>query len=311
MKPELLVTGPIYAPTLAELEKDYTLHRLWTAPDRKAFLRVVADRVRGVVTGGLVGCSRELMDALPRLEIIACFGNPRGTVDLAHARERGIVATNTPDSISAAVADLAVGLMIAVMRRMVASDRYVRTGKWRAGPAPVGRDLGGKTCGIVGLGKIGSHIAKRAEAFGMTVCYHTRQRKDGVPYVHYPDLEALAAVSDCLILACPLTDATHGLVSARILAALGAEGFLVNVARGPVVDQSALIEALQTNRIAGAGLDVYWDEPNVPEALTAMENVVLQPHMGSSIVEVREERGRKLLANLRAHFAGQPVPTPM
>ena len=311
MEPQLLVTGPIYAPTLAELEKEYTLHRLWTAPDRETFLREVASGVRGVVTGGLAGCSRELMDALPRLEIIACFGNPRGTVDLAHARERGIVATNTPDSISAAVADLAVGLMIAVMRRIVASDRFVRAGRWREGPAPVGRDLGGKTCGIVGLGKIGSNIARRVEAFGMTVCYHTRQRKDGVPYAHYPDLETMAAASDCLILACPLTGETRGLVSARILEALGSEGFLVNVARGPVVDQSALIDALQTNRIAGAGLDVFWDEPDVPEALKAMEHVVLQPHMGSSIVEVREERGRKLLANLRAHFAGKPVLTPM
>ncbi|MGQ0752575.1 MAG: 2-hydroxyacid dehydrogenase [Betaproteobacteria bacterium] len=311
MRPELLVTGPIYAPTLAELEKEYTLHRLWTAPEREAFLREVANGVRGVVTGGLFGCSRELMNALPRLEIIACFGNPRGTVDLAHARERGIVATNTPDSISAAVADLAVGLMIAVMRRIVASDRYVRAGKWRAGPAPVGRDLGRKTCGIVGLGKIGGNIARRAEAFGMTVCYHARHRKEGAPYDYCPDLAEMAQRSDCLILACPLTPETRGLVNARILDGLGPEGFLVNVARGPVVDQSALVEALQQNRIAGAGLDVFWDEPDVPEALAAMEHVVLQPHMGSSIVEVREERGKKLLANLHAHFAGKPVLTPM
>jgi hydroxypyruvate reductase len=311
MKPELLVTAPIYAPTLAELEQEYTVHRLWTAPDREALLRRVANGVRGVVTGGLVGCSRELMDALPRLEIVACFGNPRGTVDLARARERGIVATNTPDSISAAVADLAVGLMIAVMRRICASDRYVRAGKWREGPAPVGRDLGGKTCGVVGLGKIGSNIARRAEAFGMTACYHTRHPKDGAPYAYYPDLGTLAKVSDCLILACPLTAETRGLVDARILDALGPDGFLVNVARGPVVNQSALIAALKEQRIAGAGLDVFWDEPNVPEELLGMDHVVLQPHMGSSMVEIREERGRKLLANLRAHFAGRPVLTPM
>lgn len=311
MKPELLVTAPIYAPALARLEKEFTVHRLWTAPDREAFIREIANGVRAVVTGGLVGCPRELMDALPRLEIIACFGNPRGTVDLARARERGIAATNTPDSISAAVADLAVGLMIAVMRRICASDRYVRAGKWREGPAPVGRDLGGKTCGVVGLGKIGRNIARRAEAFGMAVCYHSRRRKDGAPYTYYPDLEAMAKVSDCLILACPLTPETRGLVNARILDAIGPEGFLVNVARGPVVEQSALIDALTANRIAGAGLDVFWDEPNVPEELMAMDHVVLQPHMGSSMLEIREERARKLIANLRAHFAGEPLLTPM
>ena len=311
MKPELLATGPIYAPTLAQLEKEYTLHRLWTAPDRDAFIRQVADRVRGVVTGGLIGCPRELMDALPRLEIIACFGNPRGAVDLERARERGIVATNTPDYVSAAVADLAVGLMIAVMRRICASDRHVRAGKWREGPPPVGRDLRGKTCGIVGLGKIGLNIARRAEAFEMDVVYHTRHRKDGVAYRHFDDLEAMAEESDCMILACPLTPETRNLVDARILEALGPEAFLVNVARGPVVNQEALISALAEKRIAGAGLDVFWDEPNVPRELMAMDHVVLQPHMGSSMLEIREERGRKLLANLRAHFAGEPLLSPM
>jgi hydroxypyruvate reductase len=311
MKPELLVTGPIYAPTLAQLEQEYTLHRLWTAPDRDALIRRVADGVRGVVTGGLIGCPRELMDALPRLEIIACFGNPRGTVDVERARERGIVATNTPDYVSAAVADLAVGLMIAVMRRICASDRYVRSGKWREGPPPVGRDLRGKSCGIVGLGKIGLNIARRAEAFEMKLLYHTRHRKEDVPYKHFADLEAMAKESDCLILACPLTPETRDIIDARILDALGPEGFLVNVARGPLVNQGALIRALQEKRIAGAGLDVFWDEPNVPQELMTMDHVVLQPHMGSSMLEIREERGRKLLANLRAHFAGEPLLSPM
>lgn len=310
-KPALLVTTPIYPPTLVQLEQDFTLHRLWQAADRDAFLRAVAADVRGVVTTGLAGFPREDVDRLPHLEIIACFGNPRGTVDLAHARERGIAVTNTPDMISAAVADLAMGLVVAVMRRICESDRYVRAGQWPEGKSAMGRELAGKTCAIVGLGQIGRHIARRAEAFGMAVCYHGPRRKNDVPYPYYADLETMAKAADCLVLACPLTAETHDLVDARILAALGPEGYLVNVARGPVVNESALLAALADKRIAGAGLDVFWDEPNVPPQLLAMENVVLQPHMGSSTEEVRIERSRKLLANLRAHFSGKPLLTPV
>jgi hydroxypyruvate reductase len=311
MKPELLVTTPIYGPTLAELDREFTLHRLWTARDSDAFLKEVSGRVRGVITTGIAGLARERMESLPALEIIACFGTPHGTVDLAAAGRRGVVVTNTPDSIAAPVADLALGLLIAVMRRIGANDRFVRAGRWREGPPPMGTHLGAKMCGIVGLGKIGRGIAQRAQAFGMAVCYHGPHRKEDVGYPYYPDLAAMARMADCLVLACPLTPATRSLVDVRILDALGPEGFLINVARGPIVDQKALIAALEEKRIAGAGLDVFWDEPHVPPELIAMENVVLQPHMGSSTREIREERGRKLLANLRAHFAGKPVLTPM
>jgi len=311
MKPELLVTTPIYPPTLAALEQEFTLHRLWTAPDRGACLRDVAPGVRGMVTTGLVGCSREWMDLLPKLEIIACFGNPHGTVDLARARERGIAVTNTKDAISDTVADLAMGLLFAVMRRICENDRYVRAGKWPEGKPVMGREIGGKTCGIVGLGAIGSRIAARAEVFRMKPCYHGPRRKDGVSYPYFGDLVEMAKATDCLVLACPLTPQTRGLVDRRVLDALGPDGFLVNVARGPVVNREALIAALGDKRIAGAGLDVFWDEPHVPPELLAMENVVLQPHMGSSTEEIRIERGRKLLANLRAHFSGQPLPNPM
>jgi lactate dehydrogenase-like 2-hydroxyacid dehydrogenase len=311
MKAEILVVTPIYAPTLAALEGEFGVHRLWRAPDPEIFINEIADRVRGVVTTGIAGLTRDRMQALPKLEIIACFGTPNGTVDLAVAKDRGVVVTNTPDSIAAPVADLALGLLIAVMRRICASDRFVRAGKWREGPPPMGIHLGGKTCGIVGLGKIGNGIAQRAQGFGMAVCYHGPRRKEGANYLYYPDLEAMAQAADCLVLACPLSAATRGLIDARILDALGPEGFLVNVARGPIVNEGALITALQEKRIAGAGLDVFWDEPEVPSELIAMENVVLQPHMGSSTREIREERGRKVLANLRAHFAGKPVLTPM
>lgn len=311
MKPEILVLARFYPPTLAELEREYTVHKLWTAQDPVAFIKEISGRVRGVVTTGLAGISRQQMDALPGLEIVASFGNPRGTVDLAAAQERRVVVTNTPDSITKPVADLAMGMVIAVMRRICESDRFVRSGQWLGRTMSMGWELGGKTCGIVGLGRIGREFAKRAEAFGMSLRYHGPRRKEDAPYPYHADLGELARLSDCLVVTCPLTPATRNLIDARILDALGADGFLVNVARGPVVDEQALIAALRDGRIAGAGLDVFWDEPRVPAELIGMENVVLLPHMGSSTREIREERGRKLLANLRAHFAGKPVLTPV
>lgn len=311
MKPEILALARFYPPTLAELEREYTVHKLWEAKDADVFLKEVSGRVRGVVTTGLAGISRRRMEALPRLEIVASFGNPRGTVDLAAAQERGVVVTNTPDSITQPVADLAMGLVIAVMRRICESDRFVRSGQWLGRTMSMGSGLGGKTCGIVGLGRIGREVAQRAEAFGMSLRYHGPRRKEDAAYPYHPDLEELARLSDCLVVTCPLTPETRNLIDARILDALGPDGYLVNVARGPVVDERALIAALREGRIAGAGLDVFWDEPRVPADLLAMANVVLLPHMGSSTREVREERGRKLLANLRAHFSGKPVPNPV
>lgn len=311
MKPEILILVPIYAPTLAALEREYTVHKLWAARDPGALVKEISGKVRGVVTTGSSGMSGSHFEALPRLEIVACFGTPHGTVDLAVAKERGVVVTNTPDSISGDVADLAMGLIVAVMRRIAEADRFVRAGRWLSGLLPPGSGIGGKTCGIIGLGAIGLRIAQRAEAFGMSVCYHGPRRKEGVAYPYYPDLAALAQESDCLVVACRSTPQTRGLVDARILDALGPEGYLVNVARGPIVDERAFLAALREKRIAGAGLDVFWDEPRVPAELTKMEQVVLAPHIGSTTREVREERGVKVLANLRAHFAGQPVPTPL
>ncbi|MDH3288908.1 MAG: 2-hydroxyacid dehydrogenase [Betaproteobacteria bacterium] len=311
MKPDLLVVTPIYPPTLAELEREYTVDKLWLAEDPEAFLAEVSGRVRGVVTVGSIGLVPGLIESLPRLEIVGCVGTPHGTVDLAAARARGVVVTNTPDSITESVADLAIGLAIAVMRRICETDRFVRAGKWLAGLPPMGAGLGGKTCGIVGLGAIGRGVARRAEACGMAVCYHGPREKPGLAYPYYADLEEMARRADCLVVTCWLTPATRGLVDSRILGALGPSGFLVNVARGPIVEEAALIAALEHGRIAGAALDVYWDEPRVPAALLGMENVVLVPHIGSSTREVREARGEKLLANLRAHFAGRPAPNPV
>jgi len=311
MKPEILVLVPIYAPTLAALEREYIVHKLWTARDPDALVKEVSASVRGAVTTGSSGMSSSLVEALPRLEIIGCFGTPRGTVGLAAAKGRGVIVTNTPDSISADVADLAMGLIVAVMRRIAEADRFVRAGRWLSGLLPPGSGLGGKTCGIIGLGAIGRGIAKRAEAFGMSVCYHGPRRKEGVAYSYYPELAGLARESDCLVVACPATPQTRNLVDARILDALGPDGYLINIARGPIVDEQALIAALREKRIAGAGLDVFWDEPRIPAELAGMEQVVLAPHIGSTTREIREARGVTLLANLRAHFAGKPVLTPL
>ncbi len=310
MKPEVLVLLPIFAPTLAVLEQQYTVHKLWAAPDRDALFRDVAPRVRAVVTTGLAGCDVATMQALPKLEIIASFGSPRFTLDVAAAKARGIVCTRTPDVITESVADLALGLMIDVMRRIAAGDRFIRAGRWEKELARPGNEVRGKRCGIVGFGAIGQGVAKRALAFDMPVCYYGPRKKES-PHPYFNDLVAMANAADVLVVCCPLTPQTRHLVDAKALDALGPEGFLINVARGPVVDEQALIAALQEKRIAGAGLDVFWDEPRVPEALMTMENVVLVPHIGTSTQEVRIERGRKVLANLQAHFAGQPVPYPI
>lgn len=312
MKPEILVITPLYAPTLAALEREYTVHRLWEAPQPDAFVREIAPGVRAVVTTGFVGFTRADIAPLPHLEIVACFGNGHDTYDLVAAKERGIVVANTPDLTSETVAELAVALLLAVSRRVVESDRYVRAGRWQGGPGSfgLGHTLMGKTCGIVGLGNIGHGVARRAQALGMTIAYHGR-REQPVSYRYCANLEQLAREADSLVVACPLSPQTRGAVNARVLAALGPQGFLVNVGRGPVVDEQALIDALRERRLAGAALDVFWNEPSVPSALTGMDNVVLVPHVGSSTVEIREERGAKLMANLRAHFAGERVPNPV
>jgi lactate dehydrogenase-like 2-hydroxyacid dehydrogenase len=307
MKPELLALTPFYAPALAALEREYVLHKAWEARDFGAFIAEVAPDVRGLVTTGLLGCRREQMDALPKLEIVGCFGTSHGTLDLPAATARGIVVTNTPDWTVDAVADQAAGLLIAVMRRICEADRFIRAGKWPAGAFPMSADLRGKNCAILGYGGIGKAVAKRVAAFGMSVCYHGPREKAGVVHPYYADLREMAHAADCLIVTCAETPATRGSVDARVLDALGPQGFLVNVARGAIVDQAALIGALTEGRIAGAGLEVFWDEPRVPPELFAFEQVVMTPHSGSSTREIREHRSTTLLANLRAHFAGAPV----
>jgi hydroxypyruvate reductase len=307
-KPEILLTMPIYPPVVAALEHVYTVHKLWTASDAAAYMAEACRNVRALVTVGAVGVRPGVIEALPRLELLACFGTPNARVDLSAARRRGIPVTNTPDDILGTVAELAAGMAVALMRGIVRNDRFVRAGRWTHDAPHAGNTLIGKTCGIVGLGGIGRETALRLAAFGMKIAYHGPRRKPEVRYDYYDDVSELARAADCLVITCPAAAETINLIDARVLDALGREGFLVNVARGQIVDEAALIAALKDGRIAGAALDVYQNEPRVPEALMAMENVVLLPHTGSTTREIREGRGTKLLANLRAHFSGEPLP---
>jgi lactate dehydrogenase-like 2-hydroxyacid dehydrogenase len=311
MKPEIVIIGPMYPPTQARLEELFTAHRLWEAPDRDALLRELAPRVRGVAVYALHGCPAAIIEALPRLEIIACFGIGVDAIDLAAARARGVRVTNTPDVVTEDTADIALSLMLAVERRIAEGDRFVRRGRWRGGELRFGRSLGGRRLGIVGLGRIGRAIARRAEAFGMTIGYFGPREKPDTPYRFFPDLVALAEWSEVLAVACPGGAATTHLVDERVIAALGPKGSLVNIARGSVVDEGALVAALQTGTLGAAGLDVFEKEPNVPQPLLQMENVVLMPHTGSATHETRAAMGNLVIDNLLVHFSGRPLLTPV
>ena len=300
----------IYEPAIAELERDFTVHKLWLAPDPRALIEQVRTRVRAAVTTPPAGFSRSDFGAFPALGLVACFGPNCELIDTAAARERGVALSYTPDSTAGPVADLAMGLIVALMRRVCEGDRFVRAGRWPAGVFASGGGLGGKTCGIVGFGRIGRELARRAEAFAMAVCYHGPRRKPDVACPYFADLESMAREADCLVVTCTLTPATRNLIDARILGALGPDGFLVNVARGAIVDERALIAALRDGRLGGAALDVFSDEPHVPAELVPMDNVVLTPHIGTSTREIREARSRMLLADVRAFFAGRPLDNP-
>jgi hydroxypyruvate reductase len=311
MKQPLLITGPMYPPTLAELEQAYDARRLWTAPDRDALIGSMADKVTAVASSNSGGIDAATIARLPRLRIIAHFGVGYDTVDVDAARAHGIAVTNTPDVLTEEVADLAMALLLATVRRVPQGDRYVREGKWLKGPMALTESLQGRTLGVIGMGRIGRAIARRAEAFNLRIAYQGPRRKAELAWPWFADAVALARESDLLMVACPGGEATRGLVSRAVIDALGPQGFLVNIARGSVVDEPALIEALQQGRIAGAGLDVFADEPRVPAALIALENVVLQPHVASATHPTRKAMGQLVIDNLAAHFAGKPLLTPV
>ena len=306
---DILQVAAIYGPSQARLEADYTVHRLWQAPDRGAFVRDVAPRIEVLVTTGGAGAARALIEQLPRLRLIACFGVGVDAIDLAAARERGVAVTNTPDVLTDDVADLAIGLMLAALRGIATADRYVRAGLWLRANMPLQTRMSGKRLGIVGMGRIGQAIARRASAFDMSIAWNGPRPKD-LPWRYEPDLLALARSVDVLVAACPGGAATRGLISRAVLEALG-PGVFVNIARGSVVDEAALVDLLVTQRLGGAALDVFADEPRVPEALFALDHVVLQPHQASATRETRGAMGQLVLDNIAAHVAGRPLLTPV
>jgi lactate dehydrogenase-like 2-hydroxyacid dehydrogenase len=310
MRPHILVTLPMNAPALEQaLDAGYHMHRLHLAPDPEALLAEVAPLVRAVVTTGAGGVGNAIVDALPALELIAIRGVGTDRVDLDHARRRGLRVTTTPGVLTEDVADLALALLLAASRRICVGDAFVRAGQWPVRDLPLARRVSGKRAGILGLGRIGHAIARRALGFGMSVAYTGRSPQPDVPYPYAASLLELARNSEVLFVAASGNPGTQGIVNAEVLDALGPEGILINVARGSLVDEPALVAALATGRLGAAGLDVFRNEPQVPEALLAMDNVVLQPHQGSATAECRLDMGDLVLANLAAHFAGRPLPT--
>jgi lactate dehydrogenase-like 2-hydroxyacid dehydrogenase len=304
--PEIVVTSRIPPFLTTGLQEKFVVHERDHIRDRQVF-----GRVRALVGGGESKIDGSYMALFPALEMISVCGVGYDGIDVAAAKKRGIMVTHTPEVLNDDVADLALGLLLSVARKIPAADRFTRNADWLDGPFQLTRKLTGAKLGIVGMGRIGQAIAKRAAAFDMVISYTTRNQRSDVPYKYVPNVLALAAEVDFMVVITPGGAATKNLINAEVLKALGPQSFLVNVARGSVVDQAALIEALQKKLIAGAGLDVYVDEPNVPAELRKLDNVVLTPHIASATVETRKAMSALALANLEAFMAGQPVLTPV
>ena len=310
MSMDILMPRKGMASVIEALEQMSTLHKLWEAPDREAYLAEHGAKIRGIAT--FHGCDAALMDACPNLEIISSFGVGYDNTDIAHARSRNIRVTNTPDVLNDAVAEMAFALMISLCRQVPQAERYLKAGRWKAeGDHPFTRELTGATVGVLGLGRIGKEFAARCQAFKMRVVYHGRSEQAYLPYAYYDDLEVMARDVDWLVCIAPGGAATKGIISRNVLEALGPDGCLVSIGRGTSVDEPAMVEMLQSGALGGAALDVFEDEPNVPEALFGLDNVVLSPHQGSATHKTRWAMGDLVVRNLRAHIAGEPLISPV
>jgi lactate dehydrogenase-like 2-hydroxyacid dehydrogenase len=308
--PELLLLSAVRPALLAALQDTYTIHKWYEEPDQADFLVAHAGQITGVVTAGHLGIPPDLMAALPALRIIGINGVGYDKVDLEAARARGIRVTNTPDVLTDDVADLAVGLTIALLRRLPHAHAHVAAGRWPQAEMPLTRKVSGKRFGIMGMGRIGQAVAKRLAAFDGAISYTANTDKPG-GYTRYPTVEALAAASDVLVVCAAASPATRRVVGRAVFDALGPNGALVNIARGSIVDEPELVMALQEGRLGGAALDVFESEPHVPPALLALDNVVLTPHVASATEETRTAMGQLMMDNLAAFFAGRPLPTPV
>src|ERR1700704_6637725 len=312
-KPDILLLGapkPVIANGLAAA---FNVHKLADATAREAFLAGLADKVRGfAVTFSSIAIDGALMSRFPRLEIVASFGVGYDHVDVKWAAQHGIVATNTPDVLNEEVADTALGLLLSTIREFPQAERYVRAGKWAAKGYPLTKaTLRDRTVGIVGMGRIGKAIARRLEAFGVPIVYHSRHAQPGVAYRHYPRLVDMARDVDTLMVIVPGGAATQNLINAEVLKALGPQGIVINMARGSVIDEPALIEALKNRTIYSAGLDVFVKEPVVPNELLEMDHVVLFPHLGSSTEVTRAAMDQLVVDNILAWAGGKPPLTPV
>ncbi|MBS0447249.1 MAG: 2-hydroxyacid dehydrogenase [Proteobacteria bacterium] len=307
---EILSVAKLPPFLLDPLRAAFTVHERLHETDPAAFA-AVAPRIQGIAASGESKVGAALFDRMPQLRIVSVMGVGYDGIDVAAAKERGIVVTHTPGVLNDDVADLAIALMLGVARGIGASDRYVRAGRWPEGPRPLARKVSGARLGLVGMGRIGQAIALRAAAFGMTIAYTARSAKPDLPYRYFESPRALAAETDFLVVITPGGAGTRKLIDASVLAALGPKGYVINVARGSVIDEAALVAALQNGTIAGAGLDVFENEPHVPQALWTMDRVLLTPHIGSATAETRHAMADLARANLEAYFAGRPLPTPV
>ena len=313
-KLDVLMVGPVMPLIEQGISRAFTLHKLWEAPDREVLTAKLAPRLRAIVAGGgkHEPMGPDFLGRFPKLGIISSFGVGYDHVDAKWAAAHGIVVTNTPDVLTEEVADTALGLLLCTVRELPQAERYLRAGKWLEGDYPLTRaTLRDRTIGMVGLGRIGKAIARRLDAFRVPVVYHSRHPQPGVPYRHYPQLVDMARDVDVLMVVTPGGSATKHLIDANVLEALGPDGILINMSRGSVVDEPALIAALEAGKILSAGLDVFANEPRVPPELMAMENVVLFPHVGSASVYTRDAMGQLVVDNLLSWAAGKGPLTPV
>jgi len=312
-KPDLLLIGPSKPVIVNGLEPHFTIHRLSAVTDREKFFAETGSRIRAIASAAPVErVNAELMSRFPKLEIVSNFGVGYDNIDAAWAGEHGITVTNTPDVLNEEVADTALGLLLCTVREFPQADRYVRDGKWlQAGYRLTPATLRNRTVGMVGMGRIGRAIARRLDAFGVPVVYHTRNQQHDVGYHYYETLIDMARAVDTLMVIVPGGTATRNLINAEVLAALGPNGILINMARGSVVDEPALIKALKDRTIMSAGLDVFANEPRVPQELIEMEHIVLFPHLGSASVHTRQLMDQLVVDNLIAWLAGKPPLTPV
>lgn len=311
LTPDLMMLCPPRPVAMARLRASYRVHRWDLAPDKEGFMAEHGPKCRAVATSGHIPVTRRMLEAMPDLGIVACSSAGFEAFDIAALAGRNIALTNTSAALCGDVADAAIMLMLAARRSLVSADAYVRSGGWgRNGMFPLLRTIGGRSLGIVGMGAIGQAIASRAAGFGMKIGYWNRRPRD-VPWSYHPDLTALARDSDNLVIAVAGGPETRGLISARVIEALGPDGLLVNVARGSVIDEPALIAALSDGRLGAAALDVYAHEPDPDPRLAALSNVTLFPHHASGTVETRDAMAQLMVDNLDAYFAGRPLVTPV